>query len=87
MHHHIFRLLLRDRLHLAPIGKNPQRILDMGTGTGIWAIEMAEYATGNMPLNRSALLIIEVYILPQKLLGLILAQFSPTGILPAPNGL
>lgn len=34
--------MLDDRLHLAPIGKTPQRILDIGTGTGIWAIDMAE---------------------------------------------
>lgn len=27
------------RLHLAPI-KQPQRVLDIGTGTGAWAIEM-----------------------------------------------
>lgn len=27
-------------LHLAPIGSNPQRILDLGTGTGIWAMDM-----------------------------------------------
>jgi ubiquinone/menaquinone biosynthesis C-methylase UbiE len=43
MHHHIFGLLLGGKLHLAPIEKNPQNILDVGTGTGIWAIEMAEY--------------------------------------------
>jgi ubiquinone/menaquinone biosynthesis C-methylase UbiE len=29
-------------LHLAPIGENPQRILDLGTGTGIWAIDMGD---------------------------------------------
>lgn len=43
MHHHIFGLLLDGELHLAPVGENPQNILDVGTGTGIWAIEMAEY--------------------------------------------
>jgi len=26
------------RLHFAPIERNPQNILDVGTGTGIWAI-------------------------------------------------
>ena len=30
---------LCQRLHFAPIGQYPQNILDMGTGTGIWAIE------------------------------------------------
>lgn len=40
--HHLYLLLLDGRLHLAPIGKNPQRILDIGTGTGIWAMDMAE---------------------------------------------
>lgn len=34
-------LLTSGNLHLAPLA-NPKRILDIGTGTGIWAIEMAE---------------------------------------------
>ena len=37
----MFILLLKGELHLAPI-KNPHRILDIGTGTGIWAIDMAD---------------------------------------------
>lgn len=40
--HHVYLLMLDDKLHLAPIGDNPQRILDIGTGTGIWAIDMGE---------------------------------------------
>ncbi|RFN46890.1 s-adenosyl-l-methionine-dependent methyltransferase [Fusarium flagelliforme] len=28
-----------NRLHLSPIGEKPQKILDIGTGTGIWAID------------------------------------------------
>lgn len=33
-------------MHFAPIGENPQNILDMGTGTGIWAIEMGDLYPG-----------------------------------------
>ncbi|KAL1651963.1 hypothetical protein SLS58_000086 [Diplodia intermedia] len=40
--HHILTLRCGGELHLAPIAENPQRILDIGTGTGIWAIEMAD---------------------------------------------
>ncbi|KAI5837882.1 S-adenosyl-L-methionine-dependent methyltransferase [Morchella snyderi] len=39
--HHIYLLMLNDDLHMAPL-ENPQRILDLGTGTGIWAIDIAE---------------------------------------------
>jgi hypothetical protein len=41
--HHLALLMMDDRLHLAPLGRYPQKILDIGTGTGIWAIDMAEY--------------------------------------------
>ncbi|KAF8248379.1 S-adenosyl-L-methionine-dependent methyltransferase [Wilcoxina mikolae CBS 423.85] len=41
MCHEIFLLLLDRKLHQAPL-KNPQRIMDVGTGTGIWAIDMAD---------------------------------------------
>lgn len=33
---------MEDRLFLAPISENPQKILDMGTGSGIWAIDVAD---------------------------------------------
>ena len=39
--HHIMRLLCDGHLHIAPL-RNPSRILDLGTGTGIWAIEIGE---------------------------------------------
>ncbi|CZR69130.1 uncharacterized protein PAC_19030 [Phialocephala subalpina] len=35
------------RLHFAPIGINPQNILDMGTGTGIWGIAN-QYPSANV---------------------------------------
>ncbi|KAL0632401.1 hypothetical protein Q9L58_008724 [Maublancomyces gigas] len=44
--HHALLLLLDNRLHLAPIGPNPTRILDIGTGTGIWAIDAGDRYPG-----------------------------------------
>lgn len=40
--HHIYLMLLDNRLFLAPITTEPQRVLDIGTGTGIWAIDFAD---------------------------------------------
>ncbi|KAL6414270.1 hypothetical protein AUP68_00788 [Ilyonectria robusta] len=47
--HHIYSLVLRGKLHLAPIRDKPQRVLDLGTGTGIWAIDFAdEYSSAEV---------------------------------------
>jgi len=40
--HHVDLMVLKGELYRAPIGDDPRRILDVGTGTGIWAIEMAD---------------------------------------------
>ncbi|KAL7268687.1 hypothetical protein RUND412_008680 [Rhizina undulata] len=40
--HRLYTLVLSGKLHLAPISPRPHRILDVGTGTGIWAIDMAD---------------------------------------------
>ncbi|KAG5921216.1 hypothetical protein E4U42_005939 [Claviceps africana] len=42
MKHAMVKLLCSQKLHFAPIGNNPQEVLDIGTGTGIWAIEMGD---------------------------------------------
>ncbi|KAF5615166.1 methyltransferase [Fusarium tjaetaba] len=46
LQHHIWRLLLGGALHTAPLpspdSTEEYRILDLGCGTGIWAIEMAD---------------------------------------------
>lgn len=40
--HHLVTMLMGDRLFEAPIGDSPSKVLDVGTGTGIWAIDMAD---------------------------------------------
>ncbi|CCE28048.1 uncharacterized protein CPUR_01522 [Claviceps purpurea 20.1] len=41
--HHYMAILFDDRLFLAPLEKEKiHRVLDVGTGTGIWAIEFAD---------------------------------------------
>ncbi|KAK5660696.1 hypothetical protein OQA88_12060 [Cercophora sp. LCS_1] len=42
MKHAMVKMLCGNDLFFAPIGPNPQTILDMGTGTGVWAIEMGD---------------------------------------------
>ena len=39
--HHIMMLLSDGHLHLAPL-VSPEKVLDIGTGTGIWAIQMGD---------------------------------------------
>ncbi|OBS16098.1 hypothetical protein FPOA_13176 [Fusarium poae] len=40
--HHLYSLLLGGKLFLAPIPHEPHRVLDLGTGTGIWAMDFAD---------------------------------------------
>ena len=44
LQHHLFNLMLGGKLYTAPIPKDQKihRILDVGTGTGIWAIDYAD---------------------------------------------
>ncbi|KAK1772791.1 S-adenosyl-L-methionine-dependent methyltransferase [Phialemonium atrogriseum] len=40
--HEMYRIIMDDKLYAAPIGDNPQSVLDVGCGTGIWAIDFAD---------------------------------------------
>ncbi|KAG6182054.1 hypothetical protein E4U36_003604 [Claviceps purpurea] len=37
--HSMLMMLTENKLFFSPIGDHPQKILDIGTGTGIWAVE------------------------------------------------
>lgn len=39
MQHHMFKMVMEGRLFRVPL-QNPERVLDIGTGSGIWPIEM-----------------------------------------------
>lgn len=57
---HLWLLTLNDALFLAPLA-DPQRVLDVGTGTGLWCIDMADRypaceVIGNQTLFRLLLL-------------------------------
>ncbi|KKY19808.1 putative methyltransferase domain-containing protein [Diplodia seriata] len=42
LQHHVWRLSLDGALHAAPVPPNVQDVLDVGTGSGVWAIEFAD---------------------------------------------
>ena len=39
--HHMMLVVLDDRLHLAPVS-SPRHVIDLGTGTGLWAADFAD---------------------------------------------
>jgi len=51
--HHICLLLLDGELFLAPITKQPMHVLDLGTGTGIWAMSVSRSRMSTDRLTRN----------------------------------
>lgn len=49
MQHHIWKQINDSKLYFAPL-QDPKRILDIGTGSGIWPIEMGKH-TFSSPLT------------------------------------
>lgn len=45
LQHHLFTLTLGGKLYLSPLQRDDKplgRVLDAGTGTGVWAIDFAD---------------------------------------------
>ncbi|KAK0507155.1 hypothetical protein JMJ35_010193 [Cladonia borealis] len=58
LQHHVLHLAFKRTLYFAPISEKTPAILDLGTGTGIWAIEV-----GPSPLRHQALLLMWLNII------------------------
>ncbi|OTA67099.1 S-adenosyl-L-methionine-dependent methyltransferase [Hypoxylon sp. EC38] len=41
LQHQLFTIAIGHKLNIAPLHRDPRRVLDIATGTGIWAIEFA----------------------------------------------
>lgn len=44
---------MNERLAYCPKDHGAKRVLDMGTGTGIWAIEYGKEISANLPLPKN----------------------------------
>jgi hypothetical protein len=55
MHHALITTAMGDKLFFAPIGKSPQRVLDIATGTGIWAMDFGTMSLCGMANFANAL--------------------------------
>ncbi|KAB8205482.1 S-adenosyl-L-methionine-dependent methyltransferase [Aspergillus parasiticus] len=77
-----FSVMLNGELFLAPV-ENPQTILDLGTGTGIWAIDIAEY---EFPFEKLLCKRIQLTICSQfpsaKVIGNDLSPIQPSWVPP-----
>ncbi|KAH7356785.1 putative Trans-aconitate 2-methyltransferase [Rhexocercosporidium sp. MPI-PUGE-AT-0058] len=63
--HAMLKHAFKGRNHFAPLTK-PQRILDIGTGTGIWAIEMADEEFPNAQFHGTDLSPIQPETVPEN---------------------
>lgn len=45
--HEMFLTMMERKLFLAPLGNLAGRVLDLGTGSGIWAIQFGEHPSSN----------------------------------------
>lgn len=67
MAHALCLKVMEGKLYLAPIGPSPERVIDLATGTGIWAIDFGkEWDPIMLARDVSDIIIQPTSILPQR---------------------
>lgn len=79
--HVMFKEMLHGKLYLAPLGETPQKIIDLGTGFGEWAIECS-YAQLFSPHTVSNLVIVGDANPSAMVLGVDLSPIQPMWLPP-----
>jgi hypothetical protein len=51
LQHHMFKLVMGGKLYHVPL-ENPKQILDIGTGSGIWPLEMGTFGLLHNSISR-----------------------------------
>lgn len=84
MQHEIFRQLFDGWLSLAPLTSTPKYVLDIGTGTGIWATEFGEsQALGTVRYHHMLMLSNQAEQNPSSyVIGTDLSAIQPTPCVP-----
>jgi hypothetical protein len=77
LQHHLFLLSFGGKLFFAPVKQQIHNCLDVGTGTGIWAMDFGQLHDLNLILS-NIILLQRTNTLGLKSLALTLALFSPT---------
>jgi hypothetical protein len=80
MAHELMLRLLDGALHKAPLVESPGRVLDVGTGTGIWAIDMAVKHPGAEVTGIDLRCNLTNHSPMNQILIIVTARSSPTGI-------
>lgn len=78
MQNKMWSITLDKKLHLAPIGANPQSVLDIATGTGIWAIDFGTHPPISPSSPNHHLLLSAAYTYPSaRVIGTDLSVIQP----------
>jgi hypothetical protein len=78
MQHELFKLSLGGRLNLAPL-VNPRSALDIGTGTGIWAVDFGKLFRFPFTPNNSFAFLLALLLL--FLITLTATQYPSTDVM------